>query len=60
MHHREVLQRVRPEGLGEDVGNLPIGSNILEFDLTVKDPLTHKVIMYLDVLCVSLEHGVLG
>ena len=39
---------------------MPIGSNIPRFDFTTQDPLAHKVIMHLDVLCASMEHGVLG
>ena len=55
-----MLQLVGSEGLGEDVGNLLINLNIPEFDFTPQDPLMHKVIMHLDVLCASMENGVLG
>ena len=55
-----MLQLVRSERFGEDVGNLPIGSNISELKFTAQDPLAHKVIMHFYVLCASMEHGVLG
>ena len=56
----EMLQLVQSERLGEDVGDLPISSNISKFDFTAQDPLTHKVIMHLDVLSASMEHKVFG
>ena len=59
-HLREVLQLVRSERLVEDVGNLPIGLNIPKFDFIAQDPLAHEVIMYLNMLCASIEHRVLG
>ena len=59
-HHGEVLQLVRSKGLCEDVDNLPIGTNILEFDSTAQDPLVHKVVMHFYVLCASMEYGVHG
>ena len=59
-HLREVLQLVRPKGLGENVGNLPTNSNIPNFDFTAQDPLAHKVIMQFSILHVSMEYRVLG
>ena len=54
------MQLVRSKGLGENVDNLPISSNIPWSDLIAQDPLAHKVIMYFYVLGASMEYRVLG
>ena len=59
-HLRKMLQLVRSKRLGEEVRNLPIGSNILKFNFTAQDLLAHRVIMHLNVLCGSMEYRVLG
>ena len=55
-----MLQLVYSECLGENIGNLSIGSNITQFDFIFKDPLARNVIMYFYVLCASMEYEVLG
>ena len=59
-HLGKVIQLVRSERLGEDVGNLPIRLNILKFNFTAQNLLMHKVIVHFYVLCLSMEYGVLG
>ena len=59
-NHLQKSQLVSSECLGEDVGNLPLRSNIPKFDFTAKDPLTHEVIIHLYVLSASMKYGILG
>ena len=67
MAHQDVARQESPrsdatcliqELLGEETGNMSIGSNIPKFDITAQDPLIHEVIMYLNMLCASIEQGV--
>ena len=54
-----MSQLVQTKGLGEDVSSLPIRRNILKFDFTIKDTLTDKMIVHLNVLGPGVEDGVL-
>ena len=55
---RELPQLVETEGLGENVGNLPIRLNINEFDITKEDTLVEKMVVHLNVLIPGVEDGV--
>ena len=55
---QEVLQLVRYEHLGEVVGDLLISWNIPKFNFSTKESLGHEVMMYLNVLCASMDHWV--
>ena len=59
-HLRGVLQLVRLEGLDENVGDLSIGVNILEFNFTTQDQVVHKMVMHFYVLRASMEVRILG
>ena len=56
---RELPQLVQTNRLGEDVGSLPIRQNILKFDFTGEDTLTHKMVVDLNVLSLGVEYRVL-
>ena len=58
-HLRELIQLFHSEGLGEDVSNMWIGTNISEFDFTAKDPVAHKMIVNLYVIGTSMDNKVL-
>jgi hypothetical protein len=47
---RELPQLVEPKSLGENVGNLPIRRNMLQFHFTGENTLLDEMVMHLDVL----------
>ena len=55
---QELPQLVQAKGFGEDIGSLPISSNINHFDFTGKDMLAEKMVVHLNVLGLGVEDRV--
>ena len=55
---RKLPKLVSPQSFREDVGCLKIGADVLKVDIPYKDTFLDEVVVYLNVLCPSMEDGV--
>ena len=52
---RKLPKLVSPQSFREDVGCLKIGADVLKVDIPYKDTFLDEVVVYLNVLCPSME-----
>ena len=57
---RKLPKLVSPQSFREDVGCLKIGADVLKVDIPYKDTFLDEVVVYLNVLCPSMEDEISG